>query len=288
MKNWKNILIPEHTIFGINGYTELGNSLVQICNIMNLAIKTNSGCKMPSVGVNSDVLEFLKTVPNLIPETWKVEAVEHAEKKYRYIEQKFYFENECFGYKLSNKDRRNILHQYVYPYLNINDSPSVKDDTLVIHIRSGDIFNEWIHQNYVQPPLEYYKKIIDEKQPNDVLIVSQKDLSNPCIDALISWDSKVRIQTGSIEEDVSSILKAKSLVIGFGTFGWMLSLLSKNIENLYCPNIVTDVFSSEFEDCPYNIRRFVFPNYISIGNWKRTNEQMQHMIDYREDFIVEV
>ena len=38
------------------------------------------------------------------------------------------------------------------------------DNDLVIHIRSGDVYSKYPHSGWVQPPLSFYKTIINEKK----------------------------------------------------------------------------------------------------------------------------
>ena len=86
---------------------------------------------------------------------------------------------------------------------------------------------------------------------------------------------------------MTAVLNARKLVIGFGTFGWMLSLLSKNTNRLYTPNINQDLFSSYFENDPFQIKRYIFEDYINVGDWENTEEQRHIMINYPEGNIGE-
>ena len=79
---------------------------------------------------------------------------------------------------------------------------------------------------------------------------------------------------------MSTILKAKNLIIGFGTFGWMLSLLSDRIHNLYCPTVCTDLFDSFYHVPPFNITRHDFKEYIKMGDWKNTESQRKMMMTH--------
>ena len=135
--------------------------------------------------------------------------------------------------------------------------------------------------------MSYYKKIIEEVQPSDVLVITQPDKRNPCIEGLLSWDSNIKIQCGTLREDVSSILKARKLVIGFGTFGWMLSMLSDRIHSLYCPTVCTDLFDSFYHVPPFYIKRYDFENYIKMGTWKNTEHQREMMMSYPTEKIGE-
>jgi len=263
----------------ISKFTQLGNSLVQLCNAINVGIQTKSLVVMPEIGTCSEAFDLLKDVPNF--DFRKGNSCNDT------LESKFFFTNESFNYRLINKERREILQGFILPNLNLIDSDFVRDDTLVIHIRSGDIFGGWTHENYVQPPLSYYQKIIEEGDYSDVLVITQADKSNPCIEGLLSWNSNINIQCGSLREDVSAILGARNLVIGFGTFGWMLSLLSERIYKLYCPRVTTDLFPSHFEIPPFTIKRYNFNNYIEIGEWKNTKEQRKLMLSCSKEKVEE-
>ena len=261
----------------ISKFTQLGNSLVQLCNAINVGIKTQSKVLMPKIGTCKDSLELLKDIPDFdFTKNYKCNET---------LESKFFFASESFDYLMLNKGRREILKNYILPYIKNVDIENVNDNTLVIHIRSGDIFGGWIHKNYIQPPLSFYKKIINEFEYSDVLIVTQPDKKNPCIDGLLSWNSDIKLQCGTLSEDVSAILKAKNLVIGFGTFGWMLSLLSDRIHNLYCPSVCTDIFDNEYHIPPFNISRYVFEDYIKMGEWENTEHQRKIMMSHPEEKI---
>jgi hypothetical protein len=264
----------------ISKFTHLGNSLVQLSNAINVGIQTGSCVVMPSIGTDQETFDILKDVPDK-----DFSSGVCGEEQV----SKFFFQNECLGVdEPSNKDRREILHKYVLDHIRLDDTRQVKDETLVIHIRSGDIFGGWIHKNYIQPPLSYYKKIIKEHGNEDVLILTQKDKSNPCVDALLSWDNDISIQTGTLRQDMTSILMAKNLVIGFGTFGWMISLLSKNINRLYTPDVNQDLFSSYFMQPPFNIKRYQFEDYIGVGEWNNSEAQRHMMISHPETKIGEM
>ena len=48
----------------------------------------------------------------------------------------------------------------------------IKENELVIHIRSGDIFKKTINNMYLQPPLCFYRKIINENDFDKIYILS--------------------------------------------------------------------------------------------------------------------
>ena len=256
----------------ISKFTQLGNSLIQLSNAINVGIHKKSKVIMPKTAVNPEVLDFLSAVPDFDFRTPDACGID--------LERKFYFPNQCFGYDLINKERRRILKDFVFSHLPIVDSEGITEDTLVIHIRSGDIFGEWTHQNYVQPPLSYYKKIIEETKPSNILIVTQSDRKNPCVDSLLSLYPNIKIQCGTLQQDVSAILNARKLVIGFGTFGWMLSMISDRIHTLHCPTICTDLLSSFYSLPPFEINRYDFEEYIKIGDWKNSESQREIMINH--------
>ena len=256
-------------MYKLSYYTKLGNSLVQLSNAINVAREMKTKLIMPTEEDRNDkeTFDYLRFVPNYDFGDNGTNGI---------LTSKFYFNTQTFGFKLDNDKRRNILQEYVLPHLPVKHQEL--KDTMVVHIRSGDIFNEWKHENYVQPPLNYYKKIIEEESPSKILIVTQPDKSNPCIDALIKWDSSIQIQTGSLKDDVDTLLSAEQLVIGFGTWGWALSLLSRNIKKLWCPKVCTDILSSNFKQPQFDVYRYEFEDYIKIGDWKCSDKQKQIMI----------
>ena len=61
----------------------------------------------------------------------------------------------------------NNIHQtvknFVQPNLNFKTEISIPKETLVIHIRSGDVFEKDWHSMYVQNPLSYFEKLIERQ-----------------------------------------------------------------------------------------------------------------------------
>jgi len=155
------------------------------------------------------------------------------------------------------------------------------EDTLVIHIRSGDIFIDNPHRLYVQNPLWYYEEII--KDYSKVILVTEKDSNNPVVMELVK-NPKVKVQASTIEEDFATLLRAKNLVSsGVSTFSAAAALCSKNIQNFYCSNIYltehlnpTMLYNTDINIIMTNIK-----NYIRIGEWKNTYEQRMLMINHK-------
>ena len=109
-------------------------------------------------------------------------------------------------------------------------------DEYAIHIRSGDIFEDYFHEAYVQPPLAFYKVAIrDALACGDItkVLLVFENRSNPCIDALIahlqSRSIPYRLQSSTLIDDVSALLDCKHLTFGIGTFGPAISWLSKEL-----------------------------------------------------------
>lgn len=74
-----------------------------------------------------------------------------------------------FSYKKNHYMRLSIIRDEVLKNIPIYRANA---NDLYINIRSGDIFLKAIHPKYSQPPLCFYKKIINDNKFNKIFILS--------------------------------------------------------------------------------------------------------------------
>ncbi|NDE18369.1 hypothetical protein EBZ80_25985 [bacterium] len=148
----------------------------------------------------------------------------------------------CSDVPLFQVQHRNVLLRHVGPllYAGLPDPTPLPPDHLVIHVRSGDIMNDGPnHHAYIQPPLAYYRAVIDRNVYRHVTIVTEPDQRNPVLGMLRTVyknrsDVQLTIQSASVQQDAGLVLRATHLCVGTGTFGQALSLASQHVQKLYC------------------------------------------------------
>lgn len=184
-----------------------------------------------------------------------------------------------YGFDRYDSERHAIVQKYIKP--NLIEIPyfNISDNTLVIHIRSGDIFSNNPHNKYIQNPLNYFLSIIDNFQETIVLCEDDK---NPVIDYLKKIKS-VRVEHNDFLTDMSILLSTKNLCLsGVGTFGPICAMLSNHIKNLFITNIVNIdnqwIFNNNInvQYAYINLDRYIKPN-----SWKNTESQRLLMINYK-------
>ena len=172
-----------------------------------------------------------------------------------------------------------ICQKYILPKLDI-PKISVPQETLVIHIRSGDVFAEGMNfYNFIPNPYVYYLKLINFY--DKVLVVTEKDRNNPVLDRLKD-NPKVKIQSKSVKEDFSVLLGAKNLATsGTSTFPIAASLCSLNLENLYCSENMekTAINYKMISDPRINVYICKLNNYIKKGSWKNNSQQKKFIVE---------
>ena len=86
--------------------------------------------------------------------------------------------------------------------------------------------------------------------------------------------------SNTLEKDLSILSNVSNLVIGFGTFGFLLYLMNPCLKNLFVP----DFFANELPKGEWgndiNVHIIELPKYIKVGEWKNSVEQRQIMLEY--------
>jgi len=165
-----------------------------------------------------------------------------------------------------------------FVYKNINRASNA--NILHIHIRAGDIFQgSGAHPAYVQPPLKYYKDIIESQKWGKIIVVYE-DHGNPCVNALKNLEvSNMKFTSDTLVNDIGVLCQSENLVLGFGTFGLLLFFLNQNIKQIYIPKyVIEELPKGNWGDVRINI--IDLPNYIKCGEWKNTIQQKIYMLDY--------
>ena len=156
---------------------------------------------------------------------------------------------------------------------------------LTIHLRSGDVFGSRNASGYGQPPLAFYRLVIQAKDWGGVTLVYQ-DTSNPVVLELEKFCKaqgfRVILQTGTILEDLRVLLGAKNLVAGRGTFIPGIAGLSSECRRIYffedkC-NMVPQKSGIEF--IKVIDKGQVYRVEVLSNNWNNTPQQRQLMIEY--------
>ena len=179
------------------------------------------------------------------------------------------------------KNMRRICKTWIYPQLDIQPT-EIPDDTLVIHIRSGDIFDKNVPnpERYVPNPYHFYTTLLESFEK--AIVVTEDDDYNPIVEQL-SYHKKVTIQRGTVAEDFATLLGAKHVAnSGVGTFAVAAALCSQNIKHFYC----TDVSDTEhlnwkmLVDTDVKVHQMHLPHYLIPGEWRNTDEQREFILNY--------
>ena len=295
-------------------YGRLGNNLTQLVNAIYFAKKNNHIfiCKdveypkhaLGMLEVYDGLLKYIDNTPTLESAFIKKFMLSFSDKKldelnYIPLISDYFYDNNNLTVPniiISNGERRNILKEYILPNFNYKKDDTITKDTLVIHIRSGDIFNTGTHSFYVQPPFSFYYKIIQENNYSNIVIITEKDRRNPSIQMILDNFDNVTIKTSNLEEDINIILSTENFVCNSqGTFGFYLALMSSNIKNLFIsyfidPDTTTftnnNFLSSEntksFMDTSsitdINIHRYLINNYIDPFGWNPSDTNQQQSL----------
>lgn len=168
--------------------------------------------------------------------------------------------------------------------------PPLAVDDLVVHLRSGDVFNAAVpHPHYGQPPLAYYLKILHSRPWRSITMVFQ-DEGNPVVAALRTAIQELglplRCANGSLIDDLAILLSARTLVSGTGTFASGVSALSQYLTTVYS-------FEKRFNPSgnphvrmvPLMDQQGSYVKQVMRRNWGNTPEQRHLMLTYPHEAI---
>lgn len=165
------------------------------------------------------------------------------------------------------------------------------EGTLVLHVRSGDIFDNDVLAYYGQPPLQFYLQVMQHADWDRVDIVTNaqdEDNLNPVIPALQAklsageLPATVNIHTNrTMEEDLRSMMCADGLALARSTLVSLTGFHSK-AKRIYgpiqCNNQLNHIALHRPEVQMYGL---VWPGHYGVyKNWENTYDQRQEMLAY--------
>jgi len=183
-----------------------------------------------------------------------------------------------YTHEISFNERREILRKYILPNCRLPQLDPM--DVLVIHMRGGDIIQKTPppHQGYVQPPLSFYKRVIEDCPIKNIIIITET-VSNPCAKVIASMYPNCKIQISSLTEDVTTFLRATHVCFNsVGTFGETLALMSPNIKQAYTPEYTEPIRINNW-NVEFKVNQYAISDtYIQPGQWTASDEQIALML----------
>ena len=179
---------------------------------------------------------------------------------------------------------RRVCRDIISPHLKVPTVEPFDDDTLVIHIRGGDIIAvQHKAHNYVQNPLSYYLALIEDFK--NVVVVAEPNSDNPVIAELRKIE-RLKFQSSSVLEDYATLLAAKNLATsGVGTFAVSAALCSKNIKNIFTSDryLTEHLNYTMLYNTDVTVHEIELENYIPVYpcSWKNDEEQRNLMLNYQ-------
>ena len=291
----------------------LGNNLIQLYHSIYLALKLlKAGVKYP----DHDLL-----IGNCLP--LRLSAYMAGDIVGDFFQLKEVEQLLDSTHLPPNPDKLSVFRNYIRPLLRVTESSRLNlryvnhlviptsppplptmEDTLVIHVRSGDVTNGVnAHPNYMQPPLSFYKKVIlssvdtvqtraptlaelpTRSRVKKVKIITQ-DMTNPTVAALKEWMPSIEVLVGrSLQADMLEVLQASHLCYGKS---WLPVTLALASENVRCIHVLDNMHTADFipssPTCLVWHYRLTEP-YIKTGEWANTPKQRRFMLTYPEDAV---
>ena len=179
-------------------------------------------------------------------------------------------------YNLKIENRIGILKNEI-----VNNLPkvNVNKNDLIIHIRSGDIFQHKGETDYApdysQPPLCFYQKILEQFKFSDIYIIAEDNTFNPVIEKLRKKYPKIKYNQNSLEIDLSYLIYGYNIVGSISSFLISSIKLNDNIK-----------FFWEYDRYPMCSKIYHFHHSIFNIQRKYTIYQMPPSETYKYRMIV--
>ena len=207
-----------------------GNQVVQLLRSLQLA----EYFEIPTVIVRPGHAKLAK---DMMYNDIKV-VLDRGQTEACVVERCFFYESTK-GIKEIQRLSFSVPYEFRVAYSEMLNVKPLGDNVLVIHIRSGDIMVK-AHRSYAQPPCQYYFDVIGSRNWSEIRVISEDDV-NPCVGIL--RNSSIPVYLGrEFDVDLREMFGARNLVIGRGTLGFMVAVLSTNLRRIYTFNTSTTRF----------------------------------------------
>ena len=258
--------------FSGDWYGRLGNNIISLINVIALAELTSSKI---TFDISHNILDIDKLNINFIKNNTQNDNQNNMVNVNPLVCYHLLGDQFNNFKKIIYKMHPTIAKKYILPIIKTIETENINyDETLIIHIRGGDIFNKYPHHDYVQPPLQYYERILDSSNYSKIIIISEDD-KNPCIDVLIKKYKNVVLQNNSLLYDVNLMLKAKYIVASNSTLIYSILIMSNNIKKIYYNSFLPIIELNNVSIFTYD-----FVDYIKYGEWKNSPEQINLMLNF--------
>ena len=235
-----------------NWYGRLGNNIKQLQNVLHIALYYKEPvkiCKHEHFHTSMITKEFQT----------------YTSKK-TIIDAKYNFYNRtllsfpAIVFETNKDEVQQILrNSFIIKQENIIKIP---ETTVVVHIRSGDIFSKRPHPGYVPKPLCYYTSILNKYKYSKIVLISE-DTKNPVVNELLKIYPNSSYKKQSLKKDIEWIIGATHIIVTTGSF--VPSLL---VMNPYVKKIHTS--------CPISLNEY----YKQNKPWENTTEQRDLILTY--------
>lgn len=257
----------------------LGNNISQIKNLLKYGIFYNMNIIMPKHN-------FFKSKNIIINNKNKnkkdLTYIDSGNKKKNQFFNDKYIKTELKPNFIDNVDIKTV-NKFLNDNFIIKSNLKYDDKTLIIYIRSGDLFpldrNKKVHPKYRCPPLYYYDTIIKQNKNkyNKYILVAEDD-RNIVIKKLLRKYKFIEWKQRSLEEDLEIILGASHIVSCVGTFISSLSWVSLNMKKIYYPGSSTKKqYYPEIK-----LEKIKLPNFLEkMGRWEYSDRQLKLLKTYK-------
>lgn len=254
-----------------NWYGRLGNNISQLRNVIHIAVFYKYNIIIPTHKYFNTT--YIK-INNNITVNSKIKNFDGNHNNFFSAGRIKNIDNEVF-----NSNCENVLRILKSIFIIKCPSP-IKKSSLIIHIRSGDIFSHRPHSLYVMPPFSYYLNIINNNNYDNIILIAE-DTKNPCINALLKHYPKIIFTKQNLDTDIKIILSGTDIVMGYGTFIPCLILFSENIRKLYRPQYVSGSNYNNKYLKELNTTSILHDEYYKkVFPWKNTLVQQKIMLEY--------
>lgn len=238
------------------------NKLLFYCEIIQ--------CK--SIILDKDVFWFIKNKINIFNYNFTIEVGDKMNNNNSYS---LYYNSSDIFYSfffIKPEIRINLIRNEI-----INNLKKVIADKqdLYIHIRSGDIFFN-PHPSYAQPPLCFYKKILNNNIFKKVYLITQNK-NNPLIEKLINEYPNILYNQNSIKDDISFLINAYNIVASISSFLISIVEINYNLKLLWDYNI----YKKSEKILAYHYDFYKFPNNFIIFRMEPSSYYQKTMYKWK-------